>query len=251
MTDRDFYRLQNQWSQIYFRGIHDSDIDKVAWVESVTGRKQKSILELGAGGGQFAVTASMAGYLVTAVEIEPEFVKYIRELADSQHQEKLRIIQGDFHKIEIDRKFDLICYWDGFGVGSDDQQIRLLTKINSWLSENGSALIDIYTPWYWATKAYGVTQKLGNAIRKYGFDFEANCLVDTWWHSEDPEIQKEQRLRCYSPADLGLLLADLDLEIEAIYPGGSVDYEAGVYEPEVPLERAMSYTVHLTHKKAG
>jgi len=251
MTDRDFYRLQNQWSHIYYRGINDSDSEKVAWVESVTGQGKKSILELGAGGGQFSVAAARAGHFVTALEIEPGFVSHIRELAQMNHLENLQIKEGDFYEVEFEQTFDLICYWDGFGTGSDELQKQLLVNIKSWLSESGSALIDIYTPWYWATKACGVTQKIGNVVREYGFDFEASCLLDTWWHSDNPNRKTTQCLRCYSPADMNLLLAGLDLEINAIYPGGSVDYETGTYEPVAPLARAMSYTVQLIKKKAG
>lgn len=251
MTDNDFYKFQNHWSQIYFRAPDKSDIEKVAWVDSVTGQGQKRLLELGAGGGQFSVAACKAGHFVTAVEVEAEFVNHIRELIEKDQLANLQVLEKDFYEVEFEHEFDLICYWDGFGVGSDDQQRELLGKIASWLAKDGSALIEVYTPWFWAMKAFGVTQILGKVIRTYSFDFETSRLLDTWSHQDDPGNQKTQRLRCYSPADLKLLLYDLDLEIKSIYPGGSVDYETGTYEPMVSLENAMSYTVQLVRRKAG
>jgi len=54
-----------------------------------------------------------------------------------------------------------------------------------------------------------------------------------------------QSLRCYSPADLRLLLTGTGLTIQRIEPGGAVDYAAKMYKHHVPLEQAMQYLVTL------
>ena len=46
-------------------------------------------------------------------------------------------------------------------------------------------------------------------------------------------------LRCYSPADLRLLLEDTGLRLREVRPGGHWDPDARVYTPQVPLARAM------------
>ncbi len=50
-----------------------------------------------------------------------------------------------------------------------------------------------------------------------------------------------QSLRCYSPADLQLLMNRLDLETVHIEPGGTMDYAEGQYIEKAPLHKAMSY----------
>lgn len=73
------------------------------------------ILELGAGGRQFSVTACQEKHKVTAVEIEPHFVEHISNLSQHRNPENLTIINADFNTIAFEGVFDLICYWDGFG----------------------------------------------------------------------------------------------------------------------------------------
>jgi cyclopropane fatty-acyl-phospholipid synthase-like methyltransferase len=152
MTDKDFYRLQNQWSKIYYRDISQGDLDRVLWINRHTGMRGVHILELGAGGGQFSVAACQLNHKITAVEIEPDFVEHMRFLARHRNPENLTIINADFNNVEFESAFDVICYWDGFGLGSDSDQRQLLQKISSWLTPDGSVFLEIFTPWFWASK---------------------------------------------------------------------------------------------------
>lgn len=52
-------------------------------------------------------------------------------------------------------------------------------------------------------------------------------------------------LRCYAPADPRLLLEGTGLRLDEIEPLGCWDAVAEVWEPRVPLERAMSYAAML------
>lgn len=249
MTDQDFYRYQHQWSKIYFRDISPSDKERVQWIHRITGMSGVRTLELGAGGGQFSVAASQKGYLVTAIEKEPEFVEHLQELSLQSRCENLTIVQADFYTVALEGVFDLICYWDGFGIGSDNNQRCILQKISNWLSPVGSAFLEIFTPWYWANEAAGVRFDIGEATRQYGFDAEMCTMTDTWWLKENPATKITQRLRCYSPADLALLLEGSGLTIMEIFPGGKVDYSTGSYTSDVPLHQAMSYIARLVHTK--
>jgi len=250
MTDQDFFRLQNQWSKIYFRDISQGDLDRVLWINRLTGMRGVRILELGAGGGQFSVAACQLNHKVTAVEIEPDFVEHMRFLARHRNPENLRIINADFNTVELEGDFDLICYWDGFGLGSDSDQRRLLEKMSSWLTLDGSIFLEIFTPRFWASQATGVKIPIGDAMREYGFDAAKCAMTDTWWLKENPSIKTTQTLRCYSPADLVLLLEGSGLTILENFPGGFVDYSSGTYIPEVPLHQAMSYITRLVHTKS-
>ena len=154
--------------------------------------------------------------------------------------EKITVIQGDFYQADLPDQFDVVCYWDSFGIGTDTDQQRLLKRIRQWLKSGGTAFIDIYTPWFWAGAA-GQSMSFGNGIqREYGFDAEGCRMLDSWWEKGREQDQVMQSLRCYSPADLQLLMNGLDLETFNIEPGGTMDYAEGQYIEKAPLHKAMS-----------
>ena len=188
------------------------------------------MLELGAGGGQSAAVACATGYAVTAIELNPGAADNARGL----HPD-LAVHQGDFLAADLGgARFDIVCYWDGFGVGEDADQKQLLRRIaGEWLAPDGVALVDIYTPWHalrTAGKGWAID---GRTRRTYGFDAAGCRWLDTWEREGEGEAVT-QSLRCYSPADLRLLLAGTGLRLAGIHP---LD--------EAPLVEAMSYTARL------
>jgi SAM-dependent methyltransferase len=202
------------------------------------------VLELGAGTGQVAAALADLGYDVVAIELVPQAAARAQSLSALPRAGMMTVLQGDFYEIELEKMFDIVCYWDGFGIGSDADQRALLHRVRKWLSPGGHALIEVYTPWYWA-QAAGRTLSLGQATRRYDFDGRGCRMLDTWWSVEDPASTVTQSLRCYAPADLELLLEGTGLEVAAVIPGGYYDAEAGRYEAEAVLERAMSYVATL------
>jgi len=44
------------------------------------------------------------------------------------------------YDVDIGGPFDAVCYWDGFGIGDDQDQRRLLRRIAGWLAPDGRAL---------------------------------------------------------------------------------------------------------------
>ena len=245
---QDFYKEQYRITEGMADAITKFDEALVDKVESNTVVKERlKILELGGGLGLFAVAAAKRGYEVTVIELVPSAVEKIRELAlEHDVEEKLNIIQGDFYDVDLPNDFDVVCYWDGFGVGSDDDQKLLLQRIDNWLSPTGVALIDIYTPWYWA-KVSGREMKIGEkSHRRYGFDAEGCRMLDTWWSTDSPKVT--QSLRCYSPADLNMLLSETSLFLHSNKPGGEMDYDKWVFTENVPLERAMTFLAVLKKK---
>jgi SAM-dependent methyltransferase len=202
------------------------------------------VLELGAGSGQMAAALADLGYHVVANELLAEVAARAQELAAVPRAGSMTVIQGNFYEFDPGREFDVVCYWDGFGLGSDADQRVLLRRVREWLSPGGHALIEVYTPWYWP-QAAGRTMILGRAERRYEFDGRGNRMLDTWWAREDPESAVTQSLRCYAPADLELLLEGTGLRLIDVEPGGSYDAVSERYEADAPLERAMSYVATL------
>ena len=242
---QDFYKEQYRITEGMADSITKFDealVDKVESTSNVKGRLK--ILELGGGLGLFAVAAAKRGHDVTIIELVPSAVQQIHKLAlEHDVAKKMTIIQGDFYEVDLPSDFDVVCYWDGFGVGSDDDQKLLLRRIDSWLLPSGVSLIDIYTPWYWA-KVSGREMKIGeDSYRRYGFDAEGCRMLDTWWSTDSPKVT--QSLRCYSPADLNMLLSGTSLFLHSNKPGGEMDYDKWVFTEHVPLERALSFLAVL------
>lgn len=246
--DKNYYRDQFLWSKEHTDyDFEQLDRELVDELKVFIKDDAQTILELGGGNGQFAAAAAMAGYEVTVIELVPEIAANIYKLREKFEiaEERLRIITGDFYTIKLKESFDLVCYFDGFGIGHDRDQERLLKRIFHWLREDGQAFIDVYTPWYWA-KTSGETMSFGQIERIYGFDAEACRMTDSWWLKGKEEEKMTQSLRCYSPADLSLLLKETGLGISHLEAGGAMDYEAWEYKRKVALHEAMMYRVTLT-----
>lgn len=241
----EFYTKQNQWSGVYEEPINEGHRQKAAWVEEFTGAGPKRVLELGAGGGQVAAAMAELGHAVVAVELTPALAAHAQTLATTPMVGQLTVLQADFYTVALTDQFDVVCYYDGFGIGSDADQRRLLKRIAGWLTPTGSALIEIATPWYAASIA-GRGWRVGQAERRYNFDADGCRWLDTWWPIDRPEQAVQQSLRCYSPADLRLLLESTGLQLQQIKPGGTVDWEQGKWLPVAPLGKAMNYVAQFS-----
>ncbi|WP_235472390.1 class I SAM-dependent methyltransferase, partial [Ardenticatena maritima] len=100
---------------------------------------------------------------------------------------RVKVIEADFYQVALPEDgFNAVCYWDGFGIGTDEEQRKLLWRIWSWLRPDGVALIDVYTPWH-AAKSSGHGWQVGRARREYGFDGENCRWIDRWWLEETGE----------------------------------------------------------------
>lgn len=173
---------------------------------------------------------AQAGYSVTAVEISDR-IRHSGGLADGLAPGSLAVHQDDFYAIALAGRFDVVCYWNGFGVGSDADQRRLLLRVaDEWLRPGGVALVDVFNPFVWASwdgddehltpdPAAGYDHDLREVTR---FDPVTCTATDTWWESSDPGRPITQTLRCYTPADLALLLTGTGLTLTALVVGDQV-----------------------------
>jgi hypothetical protein len=154
----------------------------------------------------------------------------------------LRAIAGDFYEVEPTGPFDIVVYFDGFGIGSDEDQRRLLRRVAGWLAPGGCVLVDVLVPWYWSRQAGNEEEfPKGSGVRYLdGFDAEGSRMTGRMWrvgHEDDAVIQS---LRCYSPADLRLLLEGTGLSLVDVEPFTDEGYS----EPS-ELDDAMLYLATL------
>ncbi|WP_045234834.1 class I SAM-dependent methyltransferase, partial [Deinococcus pimensis] len=201
------------------------------------------LLELGSGGGQFAVAAAMLGHDVTALELRDAGTRHALDLA-ARYGVRLHAVTGSFYDAELEGPFEAVCYLDGFGIGSDADQRLLLGRIAGWLAPRGLAFVDVYTPWYWAQHA-GFTRETDRYRQTYGFDADACALLDTYERLDGSGEAGTQVLRCYGPADLRLLALGTGLGVIEVWPGGRLDTSTLTWHPRAPLGACLSYTAVL------
>jgi SAM-dependent methyltransferase len=241
----DFYRRQDALTGCYQLSVSDSDRRRADLVQQRLPAHPAAVLELGCGGGQTASAIADRGNRVVAVDLNPSALEHAGNLAALRDDNLLTAVLGDFYALDYRAEFDLVCYFDGFGIGEDDDQQRLLTLISDWLRPGGGALIEVYTPWYWS-KVAGREMQFGNAKRRYGYNADGQRMLDTWWPDGNTDSAITQSLRCYSPDELRELASGTALRLIDIKPGGAVDYERNAFLPNVPLDQAMNYLAWLT-----
>ncbi|WP_433323217.1 class I SAM-dependent methyltransferase [Spirillospora sp. CA-294931] len=226
---RDFYSRTGAWWEKADARITDRDLRRVRLLREHGGERGR-VLELGSGYGTTAVASAEAGYTVTAIEISDRADQTAR-LARDLPPGALTLHKQDFYEAEPDGRFDIVAYWNGFGIGFDADQRRLLDRIATrWLRPDGVALIDVFNPFVWAgwdgddehltpDPEAGYEHELRERTR---FDPVTCAAVDTWWDAAAPDQKITQVLRCYTPADLALLLTGTGLTLTGIVVGDRV-----------------------------
>ncbi|WP_283750279.1 class I SAM-dependent methyltransferase [Bacillus cereus] len=234
---KEFYKKQFELSNY--------DINTENWLEQVAKEVQEQVghpfqtmLELGAGNGGFARAMSKLNVKMITVELVTELVEFARD-----HSSKdITIHHGDFYQIDISEEFDVVSYLDGFGVGTDDEQLFLLKRIKDWMKDDGCALIDIYQPLYWK-KISGQEMSLSSAMRKYEYDSINERMLDHWWNPNYPNDIVTQSLRCYTVEEISHLCGEAGLSI-----GGAFDFEQSRYKEQASLYDCLSYRIKVKKK---
>ena len=250
---KDFYTQAGIWwgDDPQAPGVHPA---RVKTVERLCGQGTKRILELGAGAGATAVALADAGHHVLAVEVSSR-AKVARELAKLPHKGSLTVVEGDFYALELRERFDVVGCWETFGLGTDADQRRLLKRIaEEWLESDGSVLIDVYSPVRPARDA-GTERRLPpldgvpgsvEMINRCHFDPLHGCWIDEWIPASGTERGLAQAIRCYTPADLLLLLEGTGLAIKyAELDGQELDVTSQAIATSSSLMNAWSYLVQL------
>jgi SAM-dependent methyltransferase len=244
----EFYRKQFEWADWRDRwGDFDPEASDphVEAVRRLAGEGSKRILELGPGTGSTAAALAHAGHDVVTVELQPMLAEHISELAHDVERGSLRSIAGDFYEVDPGGPFEVVAYFDGFGIGSDEDQRRLLRRIGGWLTTEGCALVDVLTPWYFA-KTAGNEEEFpeGSGIRyREDFDAEGSRMTEQMWRTGHEDDLVTQSLRCYAPGDLRLLLEGTDLELAEVEP-----YTDQWYGEPTALGDAMVYLAKLARR---
>ena len=98
----------------------------------------------------------------------------------------------------------------------------------------GRALIDIYSPYHFMRAAGEQYEDGDRGEGRTVFDPEGSRLLDTIWRRDEKQDAIIQSLRCYSPADLRMLLDGPGLLLDAIEPYESENHERRDQLTEAP-----------------
>ena len=246
-----FYSNTARWWGDVDAEISERDVERMNVAQLLGVPRGARLLELECGYGATARLMAEAGYEVVAIDLSDR-IDLARRFA---LPETLTLVKDNFYTAQLDGAFDAVCYWDGFGVGSDDDQHRLLRRIaTEWLHRGGVALIDVYNPFVWA--GWDGMQERRSARPEIGYRYNLGhtrtfdglgCrATDTWWDEAAPTIRHTQSLRCYAPADLQLLLRGTGLTLRNLVVNGSpVQIGMDVNPGAELLAEAWSYLAAL------
>lgn len=249
---RDFYNRTADWW-----GASTDDERATRHVEIVarlTGPDPKRILDLGSGPGGIAAALADAGHSVVAVEFSDR-VRYAHELVTRPRAGSLEAVQADFYTVLLDGRFEVITCWETFGIDSDTDQRRLLRRMaGEWLAPGGCVLMDVYNPARPARHAgealvlpplAGVPGSVEMVNRSY-YDPVHSRWIDEWQPTTAPQDALAQSLRCYSPADLLLLLEGTGLTVKRLeIDGETLDPFSGRITLSGPLMESWTYLAQL------
>ncbi len=227
---KDFYTQAGIWwgRDPQAPGEHAA---RVKTIERLCGVENMRILDLGSGPGRTAAALAEVGHTVVAVELNPTDAEYARELLDKPYKGRMEFMEDDFYTVELKGKFDVITCWQVFGIGTDSDQRRLLKRIaREWLAPGGSVLLDVYNPagpvrdngreWH-LSPLPGVSGSV-DMIERCKYDPVQGRWIDEWYPTANPEAALAQTLRCYTPADLLLLLEGTGLGLHHLEIEGEV-----------------------------
>jgi SAM-dependent methyltransferase len=200
-------------------------------VNRLGGPGLKRVLDLGCGAGHTAAATAALGHDVTGVDISSTRIQQAKENFPNSLNGPLRFIENDFFTIKLDGQFEVITYWDGFGVQSDADHRCLLRRIaNEWLAPGGVCLIEVANT-AWVASNTGKEMRLAplvgvpesvEMLRRWHFDVLHSRWIDEWVPTQHPENALAQTIRCYTPADFILLVEGTGLRVKNIEVNGQL-----------------------------
>lgn len=190
----------------------------------------RRVLELGAGAGGVAAAMADLGHHVTAIEHNRPDLSLASELLDERRPGSLHVVGADFYEVEFRARFDFVFCWDGFGVGDDADQRRLLDRIGGeWLTEDGSAILDVFSPWNWQRRDGEIGTLVATDGGKWRRTIEFDAVRGRFRDHVSPEggagSELSQTIRVYTLQEFLMLVEGTRAEVAGFYlaDGSPVD----------------------------
>lgn len=144
----------------------------VSWLsQNIINDVDASILDLGCGPGLYCSRLAKKGYRVTGIDFSERSIEYARDYA-SENNLNINYIYQNYLNMDYRSEFDVIIFIYGdFGVLSNKERDKLLTKIKKALKPGGYLIFDVFTQ-----------QRRNNKLNK-----NWQVATEGFW-SEDPYI---------------------------------------------------------------
>ncbi len=160
-----------------------------------------SVLEFGPGWGKATLEFAQSGYAVTAVDINPQFLKLIAALCE-RNGHPVTTVRCDMLEYQSATPFDRVVFYESFHHCPDHR--HMIAQLSSLVVAGGSAVfagepIDDHFPIPWGIRLDGMSAW---AIRKFGWyelgfrtDYFLAVLAEYGWAttihgSQDAEWQR-------------------------------------------------------------
>lgn len=211
----EFYSLTGTWWGDAEADVRAVDRARAQLIHDVA-PASSTVLELGCGYGATALAVATTGRHVVGIDLSDRINRAVARTTPNA-----TFVHADFFVYRTTERFDVVCYWDGFGVGRDADQQRLLKRIaDEWLASDGIVIIEVFHPEGWssddgleevkaASPADGYAFRLGH---RRDFDPTTSRAIDTWWEIGSKR-RASQSLRCYQPEEFASLAAEAGLEV--------------------------------------
>jgi len=248
-----FYSTTGKWWGPAEQKISPRDYQRLSNAKRLTNNHLKEVLELGVSYGNTAAVFAEDGLHVTAIEISDR-IDFAENHKQREYKGSLAFIKEDFYKVKLLHQFDTVCYWNGFGIGTDEDQRKLLRKVaHEWLTQDGSLIMDVLNPFVWTKWDKDEEHKKANPERGYNFNVSQkiefdpiqNRIYDTWWETDKPENKYTQTIRCYSPADLLLLVEGTGLKVIHMEVEGEIINWTKKIPSHHPIQKNHEYLVQI------
>jgi len=216
-------KKKRQWFEELFNDDYARTLPKldvrylereVGFIEDALGcDKGATILDLGCGPGEQAVTLASRGYEVIGIDLSLAMLARASDEASEKNQ-RINFLQGDMRDLTFDEAFDgIYCWGTTFGYFDDQKNAEVIQKIHRALRRGGRFLLDVVnrdyitprTPsmvWFEGDGCVCMDEAQLNAIT-------SRLVVKRTMMMEDGRQREiEYSIRLYALHELGKLLHD-------------------------------------------
>lgn len=186
-------------------------------------RKGQSVLDAPCGAGRIAFHLAHAGCLVTGYDLRNAFIKRAK-MRFREAGLKGTFIVGDLRKMEFRGKFHAAFNWLGsFGYFDDIGNLEVVMRYAQALLPGGRLLIDQPNREF-VLRNFITVHDAGSMTMRNSWDRESERVITERVINGVSEPKNRSSMRLYTPSQMGLLLEEAELKMEAMY--GSFEGES-------------------------